>query len=323
MLDLATAPQTLSQTREFFRGGGRLRLSLTKRCNLTCRFCHREGGLDKNKMYIDADTFARVANECFELGGVEVNLTGGEPTLFSDLARLIDGIDRPQNATLSLTTNGCDIAPLLQVERKHTLSKLNVSLHGTEPEFLRNTISKRYDLVSVRQNIRELSKHYPVCINFSLMKDNADQLISIFEFARELEVNMKIINFQEISWNRKRMGEQFIPPSQALQILADTAGAQGHSVSFQDGGASYGAQLDVIKIGQMTVSIIDGNSWHQSMKVCSNCRHATICKEGFYAIRLYSDGTLAPCLHREDLVVNFDALQSLEQNVEHLLVSVL
>jgi molybdenum cofactor biosynthesis enzyme MoaA len=299
-----------------------LRLSLTKRCGLTCIFCHREGGLDRGRMYLDAPFFAAVANECYRLGGREINLTGGEPTMFPGLTELVDLIERPQAAKLTITTNGCDIAPLMGIQRKTALTTVNVSLHGWDRGYLAKTISRRYDRDQVCENIRALAGAFPVCVNFSLMKDNCEQFHDVAAFAIASGVQLKVINFQEISWNRKKTAGQFVLPATLVDQLAVVAERARTPLRVLQPMNGYGAFLGRYILGDTLVTIVDGATGHKAMGACQGCRHASICKEGFYAVRLYSDGTLAPCLHREDLATHYDSRLSLSENLESLLRTV-
>lgn len=267
--------------------------------------------------------FASITNEFFRLGGHEVNLTGGEPTMFSGLPRLVDSIHRPKQAILSLTTNGCIIQPLMGIQHKVALSVLNVSLHGWDQEFLSKTISPSYNRRQVCDNIQDLARYFKVRINFTLMRDNYDQFHNVAEFAIATKVDLKVINFQETTWNKRLPREQFVDPNcliRVLTALADHVGSPGQASTLTE---AYGAFLRRHTIGQTTVTIIDGSAGHRTIRVCNNCRFGDICKEGFYALRLYADGTFAPCLHRADLAIGYDVGCSLAENIELLLGAVL
>jgi len=274
-------------------------------------------------MVLDKQFFIAVVHEFYSLGGREVNLTGGEPTMFPGLEQLVDSIHRPEHAKLSLTTNGCDIEPLMRINHKATLSKLNVSLHGWDKEYLSKTISPNYDLLQVCNHIRSLAHCFKVCINFTLMKDNRDQFQDVAEFAMAMGVQIKVINFQETRWNEQRATGQFVDPydlTSTLTVLTNRTGSFLRILPTVDG---YGALLRRYVVGQTTVTVVDGSAEHKTMGACNGCQFAMVCKEGFYAIRLYSDGTLSPCLHRADLAIPYRMDRSLAENIELLLEGVL
>ena len=94
-----------------------LRLSVTDRCNLRCRYCMpepeyvwlpREDLLSFEEMAVLVGSFA-------DLGVDKVRLTGGEPLLRRDLARLVRLLRQDRRITeVALTTNGVLLAESVQ-----------------------------------------------------------------------------------------------------------------------------------------------------------------------------------------------------------------
>src|SRR5262245_34132354 len=83
---------------------GSLRLSVTDRCNLRCRYCMPEAEYAwlPQPSLLSFEELARVARV---LGAGELRLTGGEPLLRRNLDTLIELL-APFAADLALTTNG-------------------------------------------------------------------------------------------------------------------------------------------------------------------------------------------------------------------------
>src|ERR1700737_2698436 len=86
-----------------------LRVSVTDRCNLRCRYCMPEEDyvwLPRNEL-LSFEEITRLV-EAFTLLGVEdVRLTGGEPLLRRDLSALVRMLAaNPRIQDLALTTNG-------------------------------------------------------------------------------------------------------------------------------------------------------------------------------------------------------------------------
>src|SRR3989339_210750 len=86
-----------------------LRISVTDRCNLRCRYCMPESGISCKRRaeiltYEEIYNFVRVAAG---LGISKVRITGGEPLVRRDICKLIkmlNGIAGIKD--LALTTNG-------------------------------------------------------------------------------------------------------------------------------------------------------------------------------------------------------------------------
>src|SRR5918992_6342486 len=109
MAHVHTGPQAVAILDTFGRPLKSLRLSVTDRCNLRCKYCMpeeeytwlpRETVLSFEEMHVLAGLFT-------ELGVDKVRLTGGEPLLRKDLTTLIRMLlQNPRITDLALTTNG-------------------------------------------------------------------------------------------------------------------------------------------------------------------------------------------------------------------------
>jgi PqqA peptide cyclase len=64
-------------------------LELTHRCPLHCVYCSNPLEMQARQNEVDTATWKRVIDEAASLGILQLNLTGGEPTLREDLAELI------------------------------------------------------------------------------------------------------------------------------------------------------------------------------------------------------------------------------------------
>ncbi|MGI9021834.1 MAG: radical SAM protein, partial [Acidimicrobiales bacterium] len=96
-----------------------LRISITDRCNLRCRYCMPAEGLDwlSRSDLLTFEEITRVARVCVERFGFNsIRLTGGEPTVRAQLPRLLGmlaELSTPSDPLdLALTTNGTTFALL-------------------------------------------------------------------------------------------------------------------------------------------------------------------------------------------------------------------
>lgn len=64
-------------------------VELTHRCPLHCVYCSNPLEMQARQNELDTDTWKRVIDEAASLGILQLNLTGGEPTLREDLVELI------------------------------------------------------------------------------------------------------------------------------------------------------------------------------------------------------------------------------------------
>ncbi len=114
-----------------------LRISVTDRCNLRCRYCMPGEGVKLINhgdilTYDEITAFTRVA---VAAGINKVRITGGEPLVrkgVTELVRMIAAIDGITD--LSMTTNGIFLADFARPLADAGLMRVNVSLDTLDPE---------------------------------------------------------------------------------------------------------------------------------------------------------------------------------------------
>jgi cyclic pyranopterin phosphate synthase len=116
-----------------------LRVSVTDRCNMRCRYCMPEENyawLPRASM-LTFEEIARLAGVFAGLGVAKVRLTGGEPLLRRELATLVALLRRDGRITdLALTTNGILLAGQAEALRGAGLDRVTVSCDTLVPERL-------------------------------------------------------------------------------------------------------------------------------------------------------------------------------------------
>src|SRR5215212_3645042 len=88
---------------------GSLRLSVTDRCNMRCRYCMPEESYVwlPRASILSYEEMVRLANVFASLGAAKIRLTGGEPLLRHDLSLLVRSLRTSTTISdLALTTNG-------------------------------------------------------------------------------------------------------------------------------------------------------------------------------------------------------------------------
>jgi len=86
-----------------------IQLHYDYKCNFKCTHCSisdfKNKNYNKNAKSLDLETVRRVAKEADDLGLAHFDITGGEPTLFSDMKELVEAID-PSKFYIQCDTNG-------------------------------------------------------------------------------------------------------------------------------------------------------------------------------------------------------------------------
>lgn len=154
-----------------------LRISVTDRCNLRCRYCMPEEGVrlirhEDILTYDEITAFTRVA---VAAGISKVRITGGEPLVrkgVTGLVRMIAAIDGVTD--LSITTNGILLAAYA-TELEAGLMRVNVSLDSIDPVKY-SYVTRGGNLYSVLEGIEAAQKAglRPVKIN-CVIKSRPDE----------------------------------------------------------------------------------------------------------------------------------------------------
>ena len=177
-----------------------LRISLTQRCNLKCVFCHMEGQpvapgeLTPSEIRLVVQAATRVGIE-------RVKLTGGEPTLRTDLVEIVRSI-RPFVRELSMTTNGLRLAELAVPLRTAGLDRVNVSLPSLDPEVYR-TLTGVDGVHRVVEGIRAAASAglSPIKLNIVALEGTTADRTSmdrLVEFAQDVGAWLQVIEFENV-----------------------------------------------------------------------------------------------------------------------------
>lgn len=115
-----------------------LRISVTDRCDLRCRYCmsERMQFLPKNQV-LTLEEIALLADLFIARGINRIRLTGGEPLVRRDIGDLVHRIGRHLGAgldELTLTTNGTRLADHADMLVNAGVRRINVSLDSRDPE---------------------------------------------------------------------------------------------------------------------------------------------------------------------------------------------
>ena len=120
-----------------------LRVSVTDRCNFRCVYCMPKEVFGPDHEFLDRsevlsfEEIARLARVFAGLGVRKIRLTGGEPLVRRDIARLVGQLSEIDGLDLTLTTNGALLDRHAEGLRAAGLSRLTVSLDSLDDAVFR------------------------------------------------------------------------------------------------------------------------------------------------------------------------------------------
>jgi GTP 3',8-cyclase len=168
-----------------------LRISLTDRCNLRCRYCMPEEGVDKfhHRDILRFEEISRILRITQELGINKFRFTGGEPLLRKGVLDFFETLpDGDYNITTALALDGLEIERINQLN----FSALNISCDSLKPEKYR-FITRRGDLSVFLSNLKRV-KVDNLKINVVVIKGfNEDEIVDFIEFADRYRATVRFI----------------------------------------------------------------------------------------------------------------------------------
>jgi cyclic pyranopterin phosphate synthase len=178
-----------------------LRVSLTQRCNLKCVFCHMEGQ-PRAEAELSAAEIERVVRAAARAGIDRVKLTGGEPTLRTDLVEIVSRI-APLVDEVSMTTNGLLLERLAIPLKTAGLARVNVSLPSLDREtYARLTGVDGVERVARGVRAARNAGLAPIKLNVVALDGASDEPESVerlIAFAQEHDAWVQIIEFENVS----------------------------------------------------------------------------------------------------------------------------
>jgi cyclic pyranopterin phosphate synthase len=196
----------------FGRTHNNLRISVTDRCNLRCTYCMEEDvTFMERSQLLTFEEITRFVQIAVPLGIDKVRLTGGEPLMRRDLARLVRMLCAiPGLRDVGITTNGILLADHAQELYDAGLRRINISLDTLSPERFRE-VTRRDGLDRVLGGILAAKRagFQPIKINaVSIRGITEHEVVPLGHFAREHGLEMRFIEYMPIGadkWERDKV----------------------------------------------------------------------------------------------------------------------
>lgn len=175
-----------------------LRISVTDKCNLRCRYCMPEEGVPvrRHEEFLSFEEITSAVRAAVKLGVTKVRLTGGEPLVkrgIVDLVRMVCSVEGLRH--LAMTTNGTLLDRFAGKLKTAGLDSVNVSLDTLDPERYRH-LTRGGEINRVLQGIEAaLREKIPAKINMVVLDDTPEQEIEqMRRFCSERGLRLQLIN---------------------------------------------------------------------------------------------------------------------------------
>ena len=265
-----------------------LRISVTDRCDLRCRYCMAEKMtfLPRSAL-LQLEEIAVIAERFIARGVTKIRLSGGEPLVRRDVGDLVRRLGRHLGGgldELTMTTNGTRLADHAAALHEAGIRRVNVSLDSLDPDRFRY-ITRHGDLNQVLGGIDAAQRAgLRVKINaVALAGLNEDELPAMLSWCVDRGIDLSLIETMPLGAIDEDRTDRFVPLTRVFRVLEqrfaltrDAHRTGGPARYWQVGGT--GTRLGLIS--PLTANFCDG---------CNR-------------MRLTTEGKLYACLGHDDQV---------------------
>ncbi len=266
-----------------------LRMSVTDRCDLRCRYCMSEQmQFLPRRDLLSFDELARIAERFVARGIRRIRLTGGEPLSRAGLpvlaARIGGLLGEGGLQELTLTTNGMRLGDHARALFDAGVRRINVSLDSLRADRFR-AIARRDGLETVLRGIDEgCAAGLAIKINMVVLKGvNDDEVASMVDWCGAQGHDLSLIETMPLGHVDDRRVDQYV----ALDTVRDALASRFTLVpsAYRTGGSPryYEVRETGRRLGLITP---------MSNNFCDGCNR----------IRLTVDGRLYMCLGHDDQI---------------------
>jgi len=175
-----------------------MRLSITDRCNLRCRYCmpHGVASIPHDKI-LRYEEFLRICHVAVKIGVKAVRVTGGEPLARKDCVPFLKELKAmPGLERVTLTTNGVLLEQHVTALADMRLDGVNVSIDSLNADTFFQ-ITGRNDFSAVwRSALAAIEAGLPVKINcVPIIGLNDSEITAFAELAERYPVDVRFIEF--------------------------------------------------------------------------------------------------------------------------------
>ena len=257
-----------------------LRISVTDLCNLRCKYCMPESGVESlcHSDILSIEEIVEIVKVASKNGIKKIRLTGGEPLVrrgFINLCKQISKIDEIED--IAITTNGVYLKEMADELFENKVRRINFSLDTLIKEKY-NDITRRNDFDKTMESLfYAIKKGFKVKINVVLIGGfNDDEIQDFVNLANDYVLEVRFIELMQIGETANWSKNKFVSNKIVLEKVPE----------LEFDGVSGVAKIYKIKGQKGRIGLISPIS-------CSFC-------EDCNRIRLTSDGKLKPCLHSKD-----------------------
>jgi cyclic pyranopterin phosphate synthase len=263
-----------------------LRISVTDRCNFRCVYCMPREVFDAGHEFLphsailSFEEIARLARIFVGLGVKKIRLTGGEPLVRKQLARLVAMLHELP-VEITLTTNGSLLARHARALKQAGLDRVTVSLDSLDEATFQAMNDADFPVAKVVEGIEVAAAEglAPVKINMVVKRGTNDRdIVAMAQRWRGTGHILRFIEFMDVGSSNGWRMDDVVPSAEVVRRIsqrwpleavdANYAGEVAERWRYRDGAGEIGVISSV------------------TQAFCSSCNR----------MRLSTEGSLYTCL---------------------------
>ena len=256
-----------------------LRISITARCNLRCRYC-MPGDIPSvpHEAVLRYEEILRICRIAASVGITRLRITGGEPLVRKGAPELLAALRQvPEVETIALTTNGVLLAQYLDRLRPARLDWVNISLDTLSRSRYRDLTGVDGLPQAMEGILGALAAGLAVKLNCVLMRGiNEDEILPLAELVLKLPLDVRFIELMPVGAAR---GLTRVPGTEVLRVLKSAYPDLIPAAARGNGPARY--YHSPAFLGR--VGFIDAIGEH----FCGECNRVRLSSQGFLRLCLY------------------------------------
>jgi cyclic pyranopterin phosphate synthase len=271
-----------------------VRMSVTDRCDLRCRYCMAEKmTFLPREDVLSLEEIVELADIFIARGVKRIRLTGGEPLVRKNIEHLVgelgsrvgNGLDE-----LTMTTNGTQLERHAPMLFDAGIRRLNVSLDSRDPDRFRH-ITRRGDLGQVLGGIGAAANAgLKIKINMVALRGlNEDEIVPMLRWCVEHGHDLTLIETMPLGEVEEDRTEHYLPLSEVRQRLE-------HEFDLVPSLARTGGPARYYEVAGIRLGLITP----LTNNFCDGCNR----------IRVAATGTVFGCLGHDQKVELRDLLRS-------------
>ena len=206
-----------------------LRISVTDRCNMRCRYCMPREVFGSDFAFLNkADVLTyeeidRLAGIFILLGVEKIRLSGGEPLLRRDLHELISMLAL-REVEIAMTTNGVLLPRYAPALSAAGLDRVTVSLDALDEATFAAITDSGHTVAAVLAGIdaAESVGLGPIKINTVVKKDtNEEELLDLVERFSSRDIAVRFIEYMDVGTTNNWTMDDVVTADQIRDIIGD------------------------------------------------------------------------------------------------------